>query len=134
MKSHCSARSQHANVLLALDSPEAALCSRPNGPSFYKAVEETQSDMAQLSCEAIPNGKAAIASGTVPQAQSEGATDSPHRDIEEWPEERRILGRSEGSHGEAAKQRANEGNLEMVGKLSLHVVPQHSECNLLSRV
>lgn len=90
MPLHLSACLQRTDIVFRMDNPEAALHPQMNELSFYTAVDETQSDMPQPSWETVLSQEAALAPGTLSNAQGDGVSNNPRRDIEDRLEKRRI--------------------------------------------
>lgn len=90
MQPHHSTRLQRDDILSPMNNPEAALRSPKYKPFSHTAVEETQSDMPQLSWEAILNEKVTISPGIVSQAEGEDVTVNLRGNVDDCLEDRRI--------------------------------------------
>lgn len=90
MQARHSTCSQYSDVVPPMGIPEQALCPPTNKPSFYTTVEQMQRDMPQPAWEAVLNGEAALAQGTLPQAKVEHMGKILQRDVEDHPQEKSI--------------------------------------------
>lgn len=100
-----------------------------NEPFFYTTVEGTQSNVRQLSWEAVFDEEVAISRSTVPQAQGEDTFEIRCRDVEDQPDEWRI-----GDEAKAAMKHLSAKNFTTVVEEPLDNIPGKPDYNPKNKI